>query len=218
MRLLLVEDDAMLGAAMKRGLEKGGHVVDWALDGDEALGALSAQAYAIVLLDMSLPGIDGMDVLKAVRTRKDDTPVIVVTARGRSEQKIGALDAGADDYLVKPFDLEELLARIRAQIRRSERRVHDVLSAQGVTLDLGAQSVHRDAVSVPVTAKELRVLSALMRRQGRFVGKAELENELYDSAAAIESNTIEVTIYALRKKLGAGFIVTARGLGYMVGK
>lgn len=218
MKLLLVEDDAMLGEAMKRGLEKAGYLVDWAVDGDEALGALSAQTYATVLLDMSLPRIDGMDVLKAVRARHDETPVIVVTARGRSEQKIGGLDAGADDYLVKPFDLEELLARIRAQIRRSERRLNDTLSARGVTLDLGAQSVHRDAAPVPVTAKELRVLSALMRRQGRFVGKAELENELYDSAAGIESNTIEVTIYALRKKLGADFIVTARGLGYMVGK
>jgi DNA-binding response OmpR family regulator len=218
MKLLLVEDDAMLGAAMKRGLEKAGYLVDWALDGDEALGALSAQTYATVLLDMSLPRIDGMDVLKEVRARNDETPVIVVTARGRREQKIGGLDAGADDYLVKPFDLEELLARIRAQIRRSERRTGDMLIVKGVTLDLGAQSVHKDGVPTPMTAKELRVLGALMRRPGRFVGKAELENELYDAASEVESNTIEVTIYALRKKLGAEFIVTARGLGYMVGQ
>ncbi|PIB92202.1 response regulator transcription factor [Caulobacter sp. FWC2] len=218
MKLLLVEDDAMLGAAMKRGLEKAGYVVDWAQDGDEALGGLSAQAYETVILDLSLPQVDGIEVLKRMRARRDTTPVIIVTARGRGDQKIDGLDAGADDYLVKPFDLDELLARIRAQIRRAEGRVNDVLRVKDVALDIGARLVRRGDAAVQLTAKELRVLDVLMRRAGRFVSKDDLENALYDAAGGVESNTIEVTIYALRKKLGTDFILTARGLGYMVGK
>ncbi|MBO9710327.1 MAG: response regulator transcription factor [Caulobacter sp.] len=218
MKLLLVEDDAMLGAAMKRGLEKAGYVVDWAQDGDEALGGLSAQTYATVILDLSLPHLDGLEVLKRLRDRRDTTPVIIVTARGRGDQKIDGLDAGADDYLVKPFDLDELLARIRAQIRRAEGRINDLLRVKDVTLDIGARRVNRGETPVQMTAKELRVLDVLMRRAGRFVSKDDLENVLYDAAGGAESNTIEVTIYALRKKLGSDFILTARGLGYMVGK
>lgn len=218
MKLLLVEDDTMLGAAMKRGLEKAGYVVDWAHDGDEALGALSAQTYAAMILDLSLPDLDGLEALKTLRARNDSTPVIIVTARGRPNQKIDGLDTGADDYLVKPFDLDELLARIRAQIRRSEGRLNDLLRAQDVTLDIGARLVRRGDVPVQLTAKELRVLDTLMRRAGRFVSKDDLENALYDAAGGVESNTIEVTIYTLRKKLGQTFILTARGLGYMVGK
>ena len=218
MKLLLVEDDAMLGAAMKRGLEKAGYVVDWAQDGDEALGGLAAQTYETVILDLSLPQVDGIEVLKRMRARRDATPVIIVTARGRGDQKIDGLDAGADDYLVKPFDLDELLARIRAQIRRAAGRVNDVLRVKDVSLDIGARLVRRGDAAVQLTAKELRALDVLMRRAGRFVSKDDLENALYDAAAGVESNTIEVTIYALRKKLGTDFILTARGLGYMVGK
>lgn len=218
MRLLLVEDDPMLGAAMKHGLEKADYTVDWAHDAEEALAALSAQTYSVALLDLSLPGLGGIEALRQLRARQDATPVIIVSARGRGDQKVEGLDGGADDYLVKPFDLDELLARIRAQIRRREGRLHDVLQAQDVTLDIGARLVRRGETPVQMTAKELRVLSALMRRAGRFVSKDELEHALYDDAAQVESNTIEVAIYALRKKLGATFIVTARGLGYMVGK
>ncbi len=191
MKLLLVEDDAMLGAAMKRGLEKAGYVIDWAHDGDEALGGLAAQSYETVILDLSLPQLDGIEVLKRMRARRNATPVIIVTARGRGDQKIDGLDAGADDYLVKPFDL---------------------------ALDIGARLVRRGDATVQLTAKELRVLDVLMRRAGRFVSKDDLENALYDATGGVESNTIEVTIYALRKKLGTDFILTARGLGYMVGK
>jgi two-component system OmpR family response regulator/two-component system response regulator QseB len=190
-KLLLVEDDAMLGAAMKRGLEKAGYVIDWAHDGDEALGGLAAQSYETVILDLSLPQLDGIEVLKRMRARRNATPVIIVTARGRGDQKIDGLDAGADDYLVKPFDL---------------------------ALDIGARLVRRGDATVQLTAKELRVLDVLMRRAGRFVSKDDLENALYDATGGVESNTIEVTIYALRKKLGTDFILTARGLGYMVGK
>jgi two-component system OmpR family response regulator/two-component system response regulator QseB len=218
MRLLLIEDDRMLGAAMKRGLEKAGYVVDWAQAGDEALSAMSAQTYAAVLLDLSLPGMSGLDALRAIRARRDSTPVIIVTAQGQGEQKINGLDAGADDYLVKPFDLDELLARIRAQIRRSEGRLNNILQAADVTLDIATRMVQRAGEPVQLTAKELKVLDALMRRAGRFVSKNDLEDMLYDDAANIESNTIEVTVYSLRKKLGAALIVTARGVGYMVPK
>ena len=218
MKLLLVEDDVMLGAAMKRGLEKAGYVVDWARDGEEALAGLSAQGYATVILDLNLPHLDGLDALRRLRARRDLTPVIIVTARGRGDQKIDGLDAGADDYLVKPFDLDELLARIRAQIRRAEGRVNDLLQVKDVTLDIGARLVRRGETPVQLTAKELRALDLLMRRAGRFVSKDDLENTLYDAAGGVESNTIEVTIYGLRKKLGSDFILTARGLGYMVGK
>jgi len=208
----------MLGAAMKRGLEKAGYVVDWARDGEEALSGLAAQGYATVVLDLNLPRLDGLEALKQMRARRDTTPVIIVTARGRGDQKIDGLDAGADDYLVKPFDLDELLARIRAQIRRAEGRVNDLLRVKDVTLDIGARLVRRGEANVQLTAKELRALDLLMRRAGRFVSKDDLENVLYDAAGGAESNTIEVTIYGLRKKLGADFILTARGLGYMVGK
>ena len=167
MRLLLVEDDPMLGAAMKRGLEKAGYAVDWAQRGDDALAGLASQDYSVALLDLALPGAGGLEVLRALRQRRDNTPVIVVTANGRGDQKIEGLDAGADDYLVKPFDLNELLARIRAQIRRSEGRTNDLLQAQDVTLDIRTRIVRRGAETVQCTAKELRVLDTLMRRAGR---------------------------------------------------
>lgn len=215
MRVLLVEDDAMLGGGMKRALEKAGYAVDWAHSGEEALGAFAAQSYDAALLDLSLPEIGGVEVLKTIRDRRDMTPVIIVTASGRADQKIEGLDAGADDYLVKPFDLDELLARIRAQTRRREGRPSDLLTVQDVSLDLSARILRKGEAVVGLTAKELRVVAVLMRRAGQFVTKDELENALYDDSSSVESNTIEVAIYGLRKKLGAAFIVTARGLGYM---
>lgn len=216
MRLLVAEDDPTLAAGLKRALQRAGYTVDVAVTGEEAAAAAQAQAYGLALLDLGLPGLQGIEVLKGIRDRRDDLPVIIVTARDRPEQKVEGLDAGADDYVVKPFDLNELLARIRAQIRRREQRTSDVLSAHGVTLDLNARTVTMNGRAVGLTAKEFKVLAALMRRMGRFVSKDELESRLYDEAAEVESNTIEVAIYALRRKLGAELILTARGLGYMV--
>lgn len=218
MRLLLVEDDPMLGAAIERGLRVGGYAIDWAETGEAALAAARAQAYDAILLDIGLPDGSGIDVLRDLRAARDLTPVIIITASGRLDRKVEGLDAGADDYVVKPFDLDELLARIRANIRRHELRPSDLLSVGDVSLDLSARIVRRGEEQTNVTAKEFRVLSALLRRAGQFISKGELESALYDDASEVESNTIEVTIYALRKKLGAGFIVTARGLGYMVPK
>jgi two-component system OmpR family response regulator/two-component system response regulator QseB len=218
MRLLLVEDDPMLGAAIERGLRKGGFAVDWAETAEAALAAARAQGYDAILLDLALPDGGGLDVLRSLRSARDMTPVIIITASGHLERKVEGLDAGADDYVVKPFDLDELVARIRANVRRHELRPSDVLSVGEVTVDLAARLVRKGDEPANVTAKEFRVLSALLRRAGQFVSKNELESALYDDASDVESNTIEVTIYGLRKKLGSSFIVTARGLGYMVPK
>jgi two-component system OmpR family response regulator/two-component system response regulator QseB len=218
MRILLVEDDTMLGADMKRALEQAGYAVDWAQAGDEAVAALTAHDYAAALLDLSLPELDGIDALKAVRGHRNRTPIIIVTARDGSKQRVEGLDAGADDYVTKPFDLDELLARIRSTIRRGEGRANDVLAAQSVRYDLTNRTVTKDDAPISLTAKELKVLAKLMNNAGRFVSKSDLENALYTGEDDVESNTIEVTIYALRRKLGARFIVTARGLGYMIAK
>ncbi|WP_304175802.1 response regulator transcription factor [Phenylobacterium aquaticum] len=215
MRLLLAEDDQMLGAGLKRTLQRVGYTVDWAMDGEEAIAAARAQDYALILLDLGLPRVDGLQALLEIRAQKDLTPIIILTARDRPDQKVEGLDGGADDYVVKPFDLEELLARIRARIRHAEGRSGDVLVTRGVALDLAARTTTLNDQAVALTAKEFKVLAALMRRMGQFVSKDELESTLYDAAAEVESNTIEVAIYGLRRKLGADLIVTARGLGYM---
>jgi DNA-binding response OmpR family regulator len=218
MRLLIAEDDPMLGAGLRRALQRAGYTVDLAATGDEALAAVRAQSYALVLLDLGLPNVGGLEALRAIRARRDPTPVVIVTARDRPEQKVEGLDAGADDYVVKPFDLDELLARIRAHIRRGEHRTSDALIAHGVSVDLAARTVAAEGHPVSVTAKEFKVLAALMRRMGQFVSKEELEGALYDDTAEVESNTIEVAVYGLRRKLGPGLIVTARGLGYTIPK
>jgi DNA-binding response OmpR family regulator len=216
MRLLVVEDDSMLSAGLSRALQRSGYAVDVARNGEEAVAAAAAQHYALILLDLGLPGIDGMSVLRAIRSRRDGTPVIILTANDRSNQKVEGLDAGADDYVAKPFDLGELLARIRAQIRGRDRRTSDSLVAGDVQLDLAGRSVQRQGVPVAVTAKEFKVLAELMRRAGQFVSKDELETALYDGQAGVESNTIEVAVYGLRRKLGNELILTARGLGYTI--
>jgi DNA-binding response OmpR family regulator len=218
MRLLIAEDDPMLGSGLRRALQRAGYTVDLATNGEDAVAAMRAQTYALILLDLGLPKVGGLEALRDVRSRRDRTPVIIVTARDRPEQKVEGLDAGADDYVVKPFDLDELLARIRAQIRRGEQRTSDALSARGVSVDLAARTVTSNGGLVSVTAKEFKVLAALMRRQGQFVSKEALEGALYDDTAEVESNTIETAVYGLRRKLGAGLILTARGLGYTIPK
>ena len=217
MRLLIVEDDQMLGGSLRRALSQAGYVVDLMLTGDDGLIAALDGGYDTIVLDLGLPGLDGVGLLKALRAQRNATPVIVLTARDSREQKVDGLDAGADDYMVKPFDLDELLARVRAQIRRRDLRGSDVLSIGGLTLDLAARSVLKDGLAVALTAKEFKVLVELARRMGRFVSKADLESALYDDAASIESNTVEVAVYALRRKLGTGLIMTVRGLGYIIG-
>jgi len=218
MRLLLVEDDELLGRALKKGLELAGYGVVWLKRGDDLAAVNPAADYALVLLDLELPHMSGLDALKLLRSRHDTTPVIIITAQDRAAQKVQGLDAGADDYLVKPLDLDEVLARIRAQLRRRDHRATDIASIGDVLVDLAGHSVSRDGAIVPVTAKEFRILAMMIRRAGRFVSKGDLEADLYDDDTGIESNTIEVAISALRRKLGRDAIITARGIGYMVPK
>ena len=216
MRLLIVEDDFFLGEALKRGLELGGYDVHWILRGDDLLAATTAETYEVILLDLELPHLSGLDALRALRGRRDLTPVVIITAQDRSEQKIAGLDAGADDYLVKPIDLDEVMARIRAQIRRRDQRSDNELIVGDIRLDLAGRTVAQGGRMVLLTSKEYRILAMLMRRVRRFVSKTEIESEIYDDTAEIESNTVEVTISALRRKLGREAIITARGLGYMI--
>jgi len=216
MRVLIVEDDPSLRAGLVRALERAGYVPDAVASGELAIAAAATHPYDLILLDLGLPEVPGLEVLRTLRDRRQTVPIIIVTAQDRPEQKVEGLDAGADDYVVKPFDLAELLARIRAQVRSRERRSGDLLQAHDVTLDLAARTVTRDGALVNLTARELKVLTVLMRRQGQFVSKGELESALYDADTEIESNTIETAVYGVRRKLGAELILTARGLGYTV--
>jgi len=216
-RLLVAEDDAALGSAMKRALELDGYVVDLFARGDDVLEAASVGDYDVILLDLGMPRMGGLDVLRQLRADGNATPVIIVTAFDRTRQRVAGLDAGADDYVVKPVDLEELAARIRSQLRRKDGRPADSMSVGEVTLDVSGHIAARSGEPVALTAKEFRVLALLMRRARRFVSKADLEGELYDQDHWVESNTVEVAISALRRKFGRDFIRTARGLGYMVG-
>ena len=216
MRLLLVEDDHILGSSLKKALEKHAYGVDWVQDGESALVALEDSSFAIVVLDINLPKISGLDVLKLVRQRKNAIHILLLTARDTSLQKVEGLDAGADDYLLKPFDLDELLARLRALVRRGQGRVETILKCKDVELDPAAKVVRKAGVATIMTAKEFQLLKLLMERAGKYVTKSDIEYVLYSAENAVESNTTEVTIYNLRKKLGSGFITSIRGVGYMV--
>ncbi len=216
MRLLLVEDDTMLGKALEAGLRQSDFVVDWVVDGEAALLALDTGDYSAVILDINLPKLSGLTVLKRMRQSAKDTPVIIMTARDGVEQRVEGLDLGADDYLVKPFELKELIARTRAIIRRSKGRAMSVITCKDVALDTAARVVQQQGELVKLAAKEYRVLALLMQHAGKVLSKAEIEENIYDAAEDIESNTVETAIYALRKKLGRAFITTIRGVGYMV--
>lgn len=217
-RLLVAEDDIDLGHVMRLALEQEGYVVDLVARGDEVLAAMRASDYDALLLDVGLPYLSGIEVLRQLRSGKDTTPVIIITALDRTRHRIAGLDAGADDYVVKPVDLAELAARIRVQLRRKDQRHSEQLSAGDVQVDLVGRVVTKNGEAVALTAKEFRVLALLVRRSRRFVTTGDLEGELYDHDHGAESNTVEVAISSLRRKLGRDFIRTARGLGYMVGE
>ncbi len=214
--LLLVEDDTMLALAMRTGLAQQGFTVDWVGDAAQAKTALVDHDYTAVLLDLGLPGRSGLSVLQAVRARYDTTPVLIVTARDQLSDRIAGLDAGADDYVLKPFQLDELYARLRAVIRRSQGRVSPVLSWQGVVLDPSKREVTRDGVAVALSTHEFRTLMLLMERQGRVVTREQLEEAVYGSSGTIESNTIAVYVHQLRRKLGESLISTVHGQGYRI--
>ncbi|MDN2567133.1 response regulator transcription factor [Aquibium sp. A9E412] len=214
MRILVVEDDPMLLDGLSVGLGLAGFTVDAVQTCEDASSALAAQDYDAVVLDLMLPDGSGLDVLAALRRRKDATPVVLLTARDQVADRITGLDAGADDYVGKPFDLDELAARVRAAARRGLGRADTVLEWRGVTLDPARQTASRDGRGVPLTRREFGVLRALMERPGTTVSRAVLEEMLYGWQEEVESNAVEVHIHHLRGKLGAGFIKTVRGLGY----
>jgi DNA-binding response OmpR family regulator len=217
MRLLLVEDDRMIGESLRSALRGSGYAVDWVRDGRAADGTLVSERFDLVLLDLGLPQRDGMEVLASLRARGDATPVIVLTARDALASRVQGLDAGADDYLVKPFELDELLARIRAVIRRHSGRAESSIEVGNVTLDPSAREVRRDGVPLALSAREYAVLEALMLRPGAILSRAQLEDRLYGWGEELESNAISVYVHQLRRKLGEGVIHTVRGVGYYVG-
>jgi DNA-binding response OmpR family regulator len=216
MRILLVEDDALLGDALEAGLKQAGHAVDWVRDGISADTALATEDYAAVVLDLGLPRKDGIDVLRGLRAKKRSLPVLILTARDTVEDRIKGLDAGADDYLVKPFDLGELNARLRALLRRAGGQPAPVLTAAGLSLDPATRSVLAQGREVELSAKEYALLLALMQHPGRALSRAQLEQHLYAWGEEIGSNAVEVYIHHLRRKLGADAIRTLRGIGYVV--
>jgi two-component system OmpR family response regulator/two-component system response regulator QseB len=215
-RLLLVEDDPMIGESIVDGLHGESYAVDWVRDGRDAELALAGVSYDALLLDLGLPGKQGMDVLHSLRTRGVDTPVLIISARDGSAARVAGLDAGADDFLVKPFDLEELLARMRALLRRRVSRTRSVIQHGDVTLDLASHDATFNGVAVKLSAREFAVLRVLLDSPGTVVSKSQLEEKLYGWNAEVESNTVDVYVHHLRKKFGADFIKNVRGVGYKV--
>jgi two-component system OmpR family response regulator/two-component system response regulator QseB len=218
MRILLVEDDALLGDALQVGLRQAGHAVDWVRDGVSADIALTAEDYAAVVLDLGLPRRDGLDVLRHLRAKRKALPVLILTARDTVDDRIRGLDAGADDYLVKPFDLGELNARLRALLRRAGGQPAPLLAAAGITLDPATRRVTCADREVELAAKEYALLHALMQQAGRALSRAQLEQHLYAWGEEIGSNAVEVYVHHLRRKLGSDAIRTLRGVGYVIPK
>jgi two-component system, OmpR family, response regulator QseB len=213
-RLLLTEDDTMIGEAVQRGLRQLGFALDWVRDGAAAEQALALEPYDLLLLDLGLPRKSGLELLRDLRRRGSAIPVVVLTARDATTDRVAGLDAGADDYVVKPFELAELAARIRAVLRRRNGRSNPRLEHRGVTLDPATREVTQDGQPVPLSAREFAVLLALMQHPDRVLSRARIEEHLYGWGEEIESNVVEVYIHALRRKLGTGFIRTIRGAGY----
>jgi two-component system OmpR family response regulator/two-component system response regulator QseB len=217
MRILLVEDDVSLGTTLQSWLQMDGYAVDWVRRGDDAVASVRGHAYQCVLLDRGLPGLDGDQVLARLRAGKVAVPVIMITARDTLHDRVGGLDLGADDYLVKPFDLEELSARIRAALRREAHAPAPLLQHGGVALDPSAKGVTLAGVPVSLTSREFALLHALLRRPGAVLSRSQIEEALYGWGEEVESNAIEVHVSNLRKKLGAKFILTLRNRGYALG-
>jgi two-component system OmpR family response regulator/two-component system response regulator QseB len=218
MRVLLVEDDRMIGDALRLALRHEGWAVDWVRDGEAARQTLATETFDLVLLDLGLPGLDGLAVLRGLRARHDSTPVIVLTARDALADRVAGLDSGADDYVVKPVEVEELSARMRAVLRRHTGRAEPALSCGDVTLDPATKQVSCKGEPVLLSAREYALLEALMLRPGAILSRAQLEDRLYGWGDAVESNAISVYIHQLRRKLGADFIRNIRGVGYFVGQ
>ena len=216
MRLLLIEDDPMIGRAVKSGLVQAGYAVDWTLDGADGAAALLDSVYDVVVLDLGLPKVQGLTLLHQLRARRDSVPVLIISARDAVRDRIAGLDAGADDYLLKPFDLDELIARLRALLRRHAGTAGTLMTAGLVTLDPARRSATLDNRELTLTAKEFALLEALMRRPGAVLSRERLEESLYGWGEEVGSNAIEVHLHNLRRKLGPGLITNVRGVGYRI--
>ena len=216
MRILLVEDDPQLGDGLTVGLRQAGFTVDWVRDGPAADVALQAEAFDLLVLDLGLPRLGGLDVLARVRGRGQAVPVLILTARDAVGDKVAGLDGGADDYLVKPVDLDELAARLRALVRRAHGQPQEKLVAGDVALDPAGRSVTLAGEPVTLSAREFDLLQALMLNAGRVLSREQLEQHLYSWGQEVESNAVEVYVHHLRRKLRPELIVTVRGVGYML--
>ncbi len=216
MRLLLAEDDPMIGDAVRAGLHQQGFAVDWVQDGAAAEHALEAGAYDLCLLDLGLPRKEGLQILKGLRRSGSVLPVVIMTARDAITDRVEGLDAGADDYVVKPFEMTELAARIRAVMRRKSGRASSIIEHLGVTLDPATHEVRRDGRVIGLSAREFALLHALLEHPGRILSRSQLEERIYGWDEEVGSNVVEVHIHALRRKLGADFIRNVRGVGYRV--
>lgn len=218
MRILLVEDDELLGDGVQAGLRHCGFTADWLRDGEQAMRALLAEPYDAVVLDLGLPRRDGLSILRSVRAQGCTVPVLVLTARDTLFDKVSGLDSGADDYLIKPVDLDELAARLRALVRRASGRASPTMIVGDLELDPAAQRVRLQGVPLELPAKEFAILEMFMRKAGRVLSRAQLETALYGWGDGVESNALEVYIHHLRRKIGPERIRTLRGMGYVLEK
>ena len=218
MRILIVEDDNLLGDGIRAGLSQNGYAADWVEDGAAAETAMMTNDYELIILDLGLPKVSGLEVLKNMRTKEDDTPVIILTAQDGVEDRIKGLDSGADDYLTKPFDLDELTARIRALLRRRGGRSSPVIEHGELKVDPASHTVTKDDKIVDISPREFTILQLLLENQNKVMSRSRLEEGLYAWNDEVESNTVEVHIHHLRKKLGSDLIRTIRGVGYIIDK
>ena len=218
MRVLLVEDDRMIGEAVAQALKDASYAVDWVRDGQTALTTLETLPYGIVLLDLGLPMKDGFEVLRTIRAKKIPVPLLVITARDGLEDRIRGLDSGADDYVIKPFEMAELLARMRAVVRRKAGVSAPVMTNGSVSLDPATREASLNGQPTRLSSREFSLLHALMVRPGAILSRAELEDRIYGWNEEVESNAVEFLIHALRKKLGSDAIKNVRGVGWMVSK
>jgi two-component system OmpR family response regulator len=218
MRILLVEDDTMIGSAVQGALKDAGYAADWVRTGPAALATLRAQHCDMVLLDLGLPGADGMEVLRSLRSAGNDVPVLIITARDALEARLRGLDGGADDYLLKPFEIAELLARMRAVMRRRAGAASSVLSNGVVSLDTQTKEATAGGPAVQLSNREFSLLQALLQRPGAILSRSELEDRIYGWGEEVESNVVEYLIHILRRKLGSEVIKNVRGVGWMVSK
>ena len=218
MRILVVEDDPLLGDALQSGLKQRGFDADWVRDGVAAESALAAEPYAAAVLDLGLPRLDGLRVLERARTRGNRVPVLVLTARDAVDDRVKGLDAGADDYVVKPVDLDELAARLRALVRRSRGEPNPVLEIADLRIDPAARTVHFRGGAVELQAKEFNLLHEFALNAGRVLSREQIQQRLYAWGEEVESNTVDVHIHHLRRKLAPEVIRTVRGVGYVMPK